>query len=168
MVIDLKQVFEIESEAVALDHKMDLTDYPLWGNTPFVSPVQIKGGIRNRAGVVTLEAEVRYLLSFPCDRCLRQVEREYSFTALHTLVSELAGEDDETFVLLPEMKLELDELILSDILLELPTKLLCKKSCKGLCPTCGTDLNESTCDCGNRPTENALSGLLALLDEDSE
>lgn len=43
--------------------------------------------------------------------------------------------------------LDLEELILSDILLELPTKLLCKEDCKGLCPHCGCNLNHQSCDC---------------------
>lgn len=34
--------------------------------------------------------------------------------------------------------------------LALPMKVLCKEDCKGLCTTCGTDLNMDNCDC---PTE---------------
>ncbi|MCD8187633.1 MAG: DUF177 domain-containing protein [Ruminococcus sp.] len=33
------------------------------------------------------------------------------------------------------------------MLLQLPTKYLCKEDCKGLCMVCGCDLNESECDC---------------------
>ena len=39
--------------------------------------------------------------------------------------------------------LDLDQLVTSDILLELPIKALCREDCKGLCPQCGLDLNES-------------------------
>jgi uncharacterized protein len=33
------------------------------------------------------------------------------------------------------------------ILLDLPLAPLCREECAGLCPTCGTDLNEGTCSC---------------------
>ena len=29
----------------------------------------------------------------------------------------------------------------------LPTQPLCREDCKGLCPVCGTDLNENECNC---------------------
>jgi uncharacterized protein len=33
------------------------------------------------------------------------------------------------------------------ILLDLPLAPLCRSDCQGLCPTCGIDRNEATCDC---------------------
>ena len=47
--------------------------------------------------------------------------------------------------------LELDELVISDLLLQLPTKILCKEDCKGLCFKCGKDLNDGDCDCPKDP-----------------
>jgi uncharacterized protein len=31
--------------------------------------------------------------------------------------------------------------------LDLPLAPLCREQCQGLCPHCGTDLNDETCDC---------------------
>ena len=56
-------------------------------------------------------------------------------------------EDSGEYIQVDDYKLDLDELIRTDILLELPTKFLCKEDCKGLCPTCGKNLNEGACDC---------------------
>ena len=51
-------------------------------------------------------------------------------------------------------------LCLEQISLEVPIKPLCSKDCKGLCPKCGTDLNESKCDCAARPRiDPRLAGL---------
>ena len=44
------------------------------------------------------------------------------------------------------MSIELNEIALTDLLLQLPTKNLCKDDCKGLCMICGCDLNEGQCD----------------------
>ena len=34
-----------------------------------------------------------------------------------------------------------------DIFLDLPAKFLCKEDCKGICFTCGKNLNEGQCSC---------------------
>jgi uncharacterized protein len=36
------------------------------------------------------------------------------------------------------------------LMLELPTRTLCKEDCLGLCLTCGEDLNEGQCTCGGK------------------
>ena len=45
----------------------------------------------------------------------------------------------------------MDKLVCSEILVSWPSKVLCKEDCKGLCNTCGTNLNLKTCDC--EPTD---------------
>jgi uncharacterized protein len=47
-------------------------------------------------------------------------------------------------------KLAIGEILREQILLALPMKALCTVDCKGLCPTCGTNLNSGSCSC---PTE---------------
>ena len=51
---------------------------------------------------------------------------------------------------IPDGQLDLAELAGADILLELPTSMVCDEGCKGLCPECGANLNEG--DCGCRPS----------------
>ena len=41
----------------------------------------------------------------------------------------------------------------------LPTKVLCKEDCKGLCPSCGKNLNEGECGCKNDDADPRLSAL---------
>ncbi len=43
--------------------------------------------------------------------------------------------------------INLDEAIRDTILIEKPIKILCLNDCKGLCISCGTNLNESKCSC---------------------
>ncbi|HBF35583.1 TPA: hypothetical protein DDW35_13560 [Candidatus Sumerlaeota bacterium] len=40
-----------------------------------------------------------------------------------------------------------DEDLRELVLLEAPTVFLCSEKCKGLCPSCGADLNKETCSC---------------------
>jgi uncharacterized protein len=43
--------------------------------------------------------------------------------------------------------IDLDPIVREQVLLALPVTVLCRDDCKGLCPTCGQDLNEK--DCGH-------------------
>jgi uncharacterized protein len=146
MKIDLKQLFEVVGDSLEIDYSIDLSQYELWGNFPFISPIKIQGSIQNKAGIVTLRVEVSFEMQLSCDRCLVEYKEKYLKKFEHILVSSTNTDNDE-YIVVENSKLDLDELILSDILLKLPTKLLCKDDCKGLCDLCGKDLNEGNCEC---------------------
>ena len=46
-------------------------------------------------------------------------------------------------------EIELAPLIAEQVMLALPTQPLCGQSCRGLCASCGTNLNRETCSCGS-------------------
>ena len=56
--------------------------------------------------------------------------------------------DDDEFDVLPENNvIDLEPLIRAALLLEFPLVPLCDDDCKGLCPTCGANLNDGSCCC---------------------
>jgi uncharacterized protein len=59
---------------------------------------------------------------------------------------DLGGVDQETY---HGKEIDLGPALREQVLLALPPSPLCTEECKGLCPTCGADLNER--DCGHRP-----------------
>jgi uncharacterized protein len=61
-------------------------------------------------------------------------------------VDERAGEDEETY-LIEHGFVDLAPLAHDAILLDLPLAPLCRSDCKGLCLYCGTDLNDTVCEC---------------------
>lgn len=61
-----------------------------------------------------------------------------------------------------ESGLVLEDVVREQVLLSLPDRLLCKHNCKGLCPHCGQNLNEASCNCESQkadPRWNALKDL---------
>ena len=146
MLLDLRSVFETEGSQKEFSEELDEREYELFGTKPFVERISVRGEVTNRAGVVTLTAKVSFPLRVACDRCLEEFTRQYDYTFTHTLVRQLQDEWQD-YIQVEDGVLNLEELILSDILLELPTKLLCKEDCKGLCPQCGCNLNHQSCDC---------------------
>ena len=41
---------------------------------------------------------------------------------------------------------------------------LCRQDCKGLCPSCGCNLNESVCSCGSKQADPRMAVLAKLLE----
>lgn len=146
MVLNLKQLYDIVGETEEIDYVVDtdrlaeIHGYSFSGNTC------VKGKAMNRAGILTLTFSVTFTLKAECDRCLKGFDREFSFDFEHVLLKESNTDNDE-YVITEGDSLDLDELVISDILLQIPTKLLCSEDCKGLCFRCGADLNDGDCDC---------------------
>ena len=79
-----------------------------------------------------------------CRRCLQPAHGrvELAFRELFTH-DPLEG---ETYPIRHE-QVDLELVAREAILLDLPLAPLCREECRGLCPTCGADLNSATCSC---------------------
>jgi uncharacterized protein len=60
---------------------------------------------------------------------------------------EEVGGDDLTTAFYRDDQIDLLQLVREQLYLLLPMKPLHSDNCKGLCPNCGTNLNETTCEC---------------------
>lgn len=164
MFLACKQLFDIPGEKVTIDFTLDLSDYQLFSEKPFQSPVRVKGIVENRAEIVSLNMNCSFTMSLLCDRCLTAFEQTFSYDFSHTLVQELSSEDeDDDYIVVENHTLDLDELVLSDILLTLPTKNLCREDCRGLCSGCGINRNTDTCECQKKQIDPRLAKLGELL-----
>ena len=76
----------------------------------------------------------------------------------------LADEENDDYIETPDFTLELDDVVISDIFLSLPSKNLCRDDCKGLCQICGQNLNNGECSCDKRQTDPRLEILKQLID----
>lgn len=79
-----------------------------------------------------------------CSRCLTEVALTYPLEVEE--IFELSNRDDP-FAIGEDGILDLAPLIREESILNLPHQVLCQPDCRGLCPECGQNLNEGTCDC---------------------
>jgi uncharacterized protein len=105
----------------------------------------------------------------PCDRCLKKFERDFkSFFEVHYShrddsqapdeEEELAPEDMET-VFFDGETLDLGDQVRQTVLLTVPMRVLCKEECRGLCPRCGCDRNQESCECTDLPGDSRWESL---------
>ncbi len=163
MFIALESLFGGGVERLPLNCEFDFSREELNGVFPFTTPVSLKGEIKNIAGVVTVEAQIKAQLQIFCDRCAEEAKLDFDIEMAHGLVCSLNEDDNDDYILVEDMKLDLERLTLEDIYLALPTKFLCNEDCKGVCAKCGANLNEGSCDC-KKEIDPRLESLLELLE----
>ncbi len=112
--------------------------------------------ITNTGETILAMGSVEACLQGTCDRCLEEA-RLYLSGDVDALFADdpeafAEGDDEREIEVLPivEDVIDLTLPVRSAIAVEIPFKVLCKPDCKGLCPHCGQNLNEGTCDCEAR------------------
>ena len=126
---------------------------PLWADAGirFVEPPHLSLTAQaNAGGGVQVEGLLDARVRLVCRRCLTEREERCRVPLRFILEPglEAGSEDEGVFSLRPEGDLvDLGPIIREELLLAVPEYPQCRPDCKGLCPHCGIDLNQGTCDC---------------------
>lgn len=114
-----------------------------------------------------IEIKMKALTALECDRCLRKYLQPISFESTE-LYAFSETDVTETGYLFPEDgNIDLEPIVREEMLLSVPIKYLCRQDCSGLCPICGVNLNNSTCDHDEISIDPRLAGLKSLLIDES-
>lgn len=133
--------------------------------------------LREVAGSITVTRTVQGLLTqvklvaattSECMRCLEPLELNIA-PVFAELFAFNKNSVTESGLILPETgQLDLGMLVREYMLLEIPIKPLCRPGCKGLCPVCGENQNETTCFHEEDEIDPRLAALKALLDKEEQ
>lgn len=164
MLLQLKEVFQNDGHKLNVDYSLPMQEVELNGDFPFKSPVLLNVMAVNRAGLVDLIVKANLEITTHCDRCFDDLVVPLEFTFNHRLAVDLNDEENDEYIETPDYQLDIDDLIVSDVLLEMPSKILCSNDCKGLCQTCGHNLNDGECECSKAPADPRLEILKQLID----
>jgi len=136
-----------------------------------VQPVSLDFDIHKDKDRFRLEGTVRTELELACSRCLEpfRLPVDAAFDLRYHPASEMSSveesgieeEDLETSYYRDE-QIDLNELMREQFYLALPMKPLCQDGCRGLCPQCGTNLNQGACDCAAEWKDPRLAPLEAI------
>jgi uncharacterized protein len=152
--------------APAADPEADAADYKVLGDVHF------DGTLRKDEPRFILSGRLQARLEMACGRCLEpftlpvdtQVDLTYVPHPADAPEDEVElSQDDLTTAFYREQTLDLGDMVREQFYLALPMRPLCREDCKGLCPQCGTNLNQGTCGCDVRWEDPRLAGLRTLL-----
>jgi uncharacterized protein len=114
---------------------------------------------------ILLQVDLQAETELECVRCLTNFLQtlKVNFTELYAFSKRYVTESG---LLMPDTGIiDLTPLLREYMLLEIPFSPLCRPDCKGLCPVCGNNLNESTCIHDDDPIDPRLAALKSLLDK---
>jgi uncharacterized protein len=155
---------------------LEVCEEPCWegveGLWLSLAPVEASFHLEREVNGILASGTFSTTAVVPCSRCSEPVSIPLSdsFTILYTEASK-AFRDDEVELNVAEMdvdsmeddRLDLTKLLRENVLLTLPLQPLCRAECRGLCPQCGVNLNETSCGCRVQEGDPRLSSLQRLL-----
>lgn len=109
-----------------------------------------------------------------CARCMEPFEGASTITFdeeyqpaidISTGLPSVTPLNDDAFRVAPNHTVDLTEAIRQNLVVALDIIPVCSQGCRGLCPTCGANLNIEPCACSDVPRTNPFAALQGLLSD---
>ncbi len=146
--------------------EMDLQNFP----ADFYQPGRLHLATQTTGKDYYITGELFLPMVLECSRCLEpfRLPLQMPISWVVRRVAALTPEDelpDGEFEILPEtQELDFTARIREIIIFNLPVKPLCRPDCRGLCPTCGQNLNDRVCACLQGAADPRWDGLKRLIE----
>jgi uncharacterized protein len=125
----------------------------LWSGTglSFVEGVEVDLDVQLAGADVVVRGGIRGAVELACRRCTTPVTHELDedVTLVYRAgIGPAEAEAEEVYALPPRgHELDLGPAVLELLLLAVPEFVCCDEACRGLCPRCGANLNQASCEC---------------------
>jgi uncharacterized protein len=122
----------------------------------FPRPLQVSLEVSRSINTFTVSGRISGPIRSECCRCLAAVEKLLEAPMRMLFQRKQASEEELEAVATDEnmeicdpgtREIDLKDHICDAIVLELPLRIFCSDTCRGLCPQCGHDLNKGDCSC---------------------
>lgn len=168
MVLDMLPILSGAANELHFDYtfvpEKDGLIASVYSDIDFTEPIVVTGYVKNMAGYMVLSAEVKVSYSTMCARCAEPVSSMLEITFEKDIASSAdVSPDNDDYIIIEDKKLDVLPSVEEQIMLEMPSKTLCKEDCRGLCYKCGKNLNEGECSCEKHEVDPRLAILKTLL-----
>lgn len=136
-----------------------------------LTPVETTGEAAKLGSLYYVKGEMAADVNFVCARCLKPFTEHMAIPFAETFAteeSEVELDEDSEVHLLERDEIELEPLLQEDFLLAMPAFPLCGEDCQGLCPSCGINRNEASCNCNTQRIDPRLAGLADFFAKEQE
>jgi uncharacterized protein len=147
MKINVSDIIKTEGAGLDVHFCDDLLELREFDTSVEYKPsFEFTGRITNLGGQLKLSGKLHFEFSANCLRCLERVEtiKDIEVEESFVEVSKANEADAYTF---EGNAVDIDKPLMDNIILALPMKIICSEDCKGLCESCGTNLNFENCNC---------------------
>lgn len=125
-----------EGVPVEVEHTYDAKTLDVeFVDLKYTGPILVRATVEKGPVVLVFRGSFKSGIKRICGRCLREVEEASDIP--FELFYDLKG------------KVEIDTIddLREQLLIDHPMVYVCRSDCRGLCPSCGADLNETECGC---------------------
>ena len=174
MKISIKDITSLPNQNKKFDGTCDIDSFSYLGSDFSLKHIEPFEVVLSMIGTeklhITFESEC--LISGACDRCLGQVSFKVPVSVDETVeISEgqvIPDEDLGPSSFMDGEDIDIDELILDEILVNFPAKILCQDDCKGICPVCGKNRNLESCNCDDTVLDPRMAQFLDVFNSFKE
>jgi uncharacterized protein len=162
------EVFEIPEEGL----NIEVEESPLIEGIRISRPFKAILRIDKKGREVFVKGLIFGEVELQCSRCLRMYKlpirsiEDFVYHPIEEINKEELIElrtDEMEVDFYKEGIIDTEDIVRNQIILNIPMKPLCSEDCKGLCPICGTDLNEFNCECSKKEIDPRLAVLETFL-----
>lgn len=154
MFVNLTDVLTVEDKVLTMQAEMEMKEISVGGEVFDIpeKPLVFLTFTNIGKGRALVEGQAKIKLAMNCDRCLKPVEEKLTLQfsiEVHApdAVLEQMEEEDDGQSFMEGYQLNVEDLLKNEIIINWPSKVLCRADCKGICMMCGRNLNTGTCEC---------------------
>jgi uncharacterized protein len=133
-----------------------------------MGPLEVHGTAELIEGQIHISGQLHTRIEVVCARCLEPVVEEVSrdFDLFYRPLQSMDRDeemrlkvDDTEMAFFQGQGLFLTDVLAEQVLLAMPMKVICRSDCRGLCPHCGTNLNNEECRCSVQTLDPRMAPL---------
>lgn len=166
MKIDIADAIKNEGEVYSEVYDGQLQSIEFMGELFKFPKVRVEAEYRFDGEGVPVEGSFKAETEVFCSRCLKAFNYPVKYEFSEYFAKQ--PEQDEGIYSYTADVIDLDTMLEDNIVMSLPMRFLCREDCKGLCPSCGKDLNEGECGCVPEEGDNPFKALSELRDNEEE
>ncbi len=166
MIIDVSSILKETGGKINIDAKLDFADVDFLGESfRFTAPLDLCGKIYNNGKSLRLELKVSGNMQVHCARCISLIDTGLEFDVVENFMQDDSEAVDEDIILFSGTKIDIKDVVVNSFFMNAEGRYLCSEDCKGLCPKCGKNLNEGSCDCADDDIDPRWASLREIMDK---
>lgn len=173
MIIPLQR---LPDDGLRFEHEYSKSDLDLRAHElKLIEPLKVAGTVSRAGHDIRVRGRLGTTIARACDRCLADVSLtiDVPFDLFYEPNEPVTGESEKElqvkdleFSVYENDEIDLDQLVVEQLALNVPARMLCRDDCRGLCDQCGIDLNLASCSC-EKPIDPRWQALADLRERES-